>query len=105
MIPSDINGKIQTLSDAHKHILQLINRLAKLPAEPGALQDFEDTRAELGAEIHDHLKEQQADYELLAQDVEYQGSAFGWQSAGSEKVRERAEVSAQVARIGENIKT
>ena len=108
MPSSDLLSKLQSLSDAHKQTLQLINRLAKLPAEPGALSDLEDSRAELGAEIHDSLKEQQSGYELLAQEVEYQNTTSGWpdpRRLTNEKGRETADTAAQIARIGENIKT
>ena len=108
MIPPDAPSKIQKLSDAHKQTLQLVNRLAKLPAEPGSVPEFEDSRAELGAEIHDRLKQQQEDYELLAQEFEYQNSIPVWTGPGgsvSEKERKRADLAAQIARIGENLKT
>lgn len=108
MILSETSSKLQTLSDAHKQTLQLINRLAKLPAEPGAVPEYEEARAELAAEIHDSLKEQQEDYELLAQDIEYSSTTPAWKGSRgplSEKERERADLAAQVARIGENLKT
>ena len=40
MVPSDISSKLQSLFDAHKHTLQVVNRLAELPAEPGAVPEF-----------------------------------------------------------------
>ena len=108
----DLNARLVPLFEAHKQTLQLINRLAKLPAQPGSSAsnpDSSDARVELGAEIHQSLKEQEDSFELLRQEVEDQTTNINWAASGrrrnSERERDRTDLATQVTRLGENLKT
>ena len=106
--------RLTALSDAHKQTLQFINRLAKLPIQPGSSSldpNEADARLELSAEIHQSLKDQEEEFELLRQeseDLTNNTSSGGWGSASrrrdSENPSSRTAVAAQVARLGEDLK-
>ena len=103
--------RLQSLSDAHKQTAQLIGRLSKLPASPGSsplTSDAADARQELSVEIHQSLKEQDEDLELLRQEIEDQTNTVHWTSAArrrdAEKERDRTGLAQQVARLGEDLK-
>lgn len=103
--------RLQSLSDAHKQTVQLISRLSKLPAQLGSSAlnpDAADARQELSGEIHQSLKEQDEDLELLRQEIEDQTNTVSWTSAArrkdSERERDRTGLAAQVARLGEDLK-
>lgn len=106
-----LNLRLQSLFGAHKQTIQLINRLSKLPAQLGSSPlnpDEADARQELSAEIHQSLKEQDEDLELLRQEIEDQTNPVSWTSAArrrdSEKERDRTGLAAQVSRLGEDLK-
>ncbi|KAL8694445.1 MAG: hypothetical protein Q9218_000937 [Villophora microphyllina] len=106
-----LNARLQPLFDAHKQTVHLIQRLSRLPATPGSISSnpkAANGRLELSTEIHQSLKEQEEEFELLRQEVEDQTSTAGWTSAArrrnSEKERERTDLAAQVARLGEDLK-
>lgn len=108
----DLNARLVLLFDAYKQTLQLINRLARLPAQLGSSSlstDSSDARLELGAEIHQSLKEQEDSFELLRQDVEDQTTNAGWASAArnrnSEREKDRTDLATQVTRLGENLRS
>ena len=103
--------RLQLLSDAHKQTVQLISRLSKLPAHLGSSSsnpDAADARQELSAEIHQGLKEQDEDLELLRQEIEDQTNTVSWTSAArrreSERERDQSGLAAQVARLGDDLK-
>lgn len=106
-----LNARLTALFDAHKQILHLINRLAKLPSQPGTESlnpESTDARLELGADIHQSLKEQEQDFELLRQEIEDQTSANLTTAArrkDSERERETTDLLARVSRLGENLST
>ncbi|KAI9834727.1 MAG: hypothetical protein M1819_002812 [Sarea resinae] len=111
MAPDTLTARLTSLSNAHKLTVQLISRLAKLPIQPGssALNPEEaDARVELSAEIHQSLKDQDEELELLRQEVEdCVGSGIsggGRRGADGEKDRERARLGAQVTRLEEDLK-
>ena len=106
-----LNLRSQALFDAHKQTVQLINRLSKLPASSGSSSlnsDAADARQELSAEIHQSLKEQDEDLELLRQEIEDQTNTVSWTSAArrrdSERERDRSGLAQQVARLGDDLK-
>ena len=109
MNPQNLDAQIRSLNEAHKQTLQLINRLAKIPIRPGSSSLASDARVELGAEIHQSLKEQEDCFELLRQEVEDPAINAGWVPAArkrhSDKERDRADLTTQVTRLGENLKT
>ncbi|KAL8656132.1 MAG: hypothetical protein Q9210_000458 [Variospora velana] len=107
----NLTGRLQTIYDVHKQTLHLIHRLSKLPATPGSSfldPEAGDARLELSAEIHQTLKEQEEEFELLRQEVEDQTNTASWTSSArrrnSERERERTGLAAQVARLGEDQK-
>ncbi|KAL8905323.1 MAG: hypothetical protein Q9207_002714 [Kuettlingeria erythrocarpa] len=106
-----LSARLQPLFDAHKQTLHLIYRLSKLPASP-ALSSLDreagDARLELSTEIHQSLKEQEEEVELLRQEFEDQTNTASWNSRtrrkGSERETERTHLAAEVARLGEEQK-
>lgn len=110
MASDNLSGRLQAVSDSHKQTLHLIHRLQKLPAPPGTSSsdpDQGDARVELSAEIHQTLKEQEEELELLWQDVDDSTSGGGSRSRRRESEREQEgeRVAGQVARLGEDLKT
>lgn len=112
MNTQSLTTRITSLSEANKETLHLIHRLARLPAQPGSSPlnpDAGDARLELSAEIHQNLKEQDEQFELLQQEVE-EISDFGSGAVSSARRRntnqdtERTSLTAQVARLGEDLK-
>ena len=105
-------ARLTTLFESLKQVQQLITRLSKLPAQPGsspANPDEGDARIELGAEIHQRLKEQEEDFELIRQEVADQTATSSWSSAGRPRNSGRgsadADLAAQVTTFGEDLKT
>lgn len=109
MSSQNLNTELRSLFEAHKQTLQLINRLTKLPVQPGSSALTSDARVELSAEIHQSLKEQEEGFELLRQEVEGPTINAGWIPATrrkhSDKERDRTDLATQVTRLGENLKT
>ena len=103
--------RLKSLSESLREINQLINRLSKPYSRSGTsspLSGDVDTRAELTAEIHQSLKEQEEDYELLKQEVEDLTSGGNWGSGirrrDSENDGDRVTLVSQVERLGEDLK-
>ncbi|KAL8973173.1 MAG: hypothetical protein Q9183_000136 [Haloplaca sp. 2 TL-2023] len=101
-----LNKRLEPLFETHKQTAQLIQRLSKLPTTSGSNStdpEAGDARLELSTEIHQSLKEQEEDFELLRQEVEDQTNTASWTSAArrrdSEKERERIDLAARVARL------
>lgn len=115
-------ARLSTLSDSHKTTLQLIQRLAKLSFQPGSTPlDTEegDVRIELASDIHESLKQQEEDLELLRQEIE----DWAWEdpqhvahalrrkdserenSREKDREREKLRIRVQVARLGEDFKS
>lgn len=108
----NLNARLAPLFDAHKQTVHLIHRLFKLPAQPGSTllnPDASDARVELSAEIHQNLKDQEEEFELLRQEVEDQTDRGSWTSAArrrdSEVDTERTALAAQITRLGENLRS
>ena len=106
-----LNARLIPLFESLKQTQQLITQLSKSPAQPGSSSsnpDEGDARLELGAEIHQSLKEQEEDFELLRQEVEDQTNTSSWSSSArrrdSAKDGERTDLAAQVTRLGEDLK-
>lgn len=110
MKPPPLTARLNALSDSHKVTQQLIHRLSKLGGSPQPGSKYPDgadeVRVELGAEIHESLKQQEEDLELLRQEAEeLTGSQYNaGRRRNSEKDRERARLAAQVARLGEDLR-
>ena len=106
-----LQARLTPLFDSLKQTQQLITRLSKLPATPGSSpsnSEEADARVELSAEIHQSLKEQEEEFELLRQEVEDQTNTSSWSSNArrkdSGKEREKTDLAAQVTRLGEDLK-
>lgn len=110
MVTTALSERISSLLDAHRQTVQLITRLSKLPIQPGSSSldpEAADARVELSSEIHQNLKDQEEELELLRQEVEDLTNASAWGSSRrreSEKDKEYASLAAQVARLGEDLK-
>ena len=111
MTAQALNARLTPLFDSLKQTQQLINRLSKFPAHPGASpssSDEGDALVELSAEIHQTLKEQEEEFELLRQEVEDQTNTSGWLSStrrrDSAKDSQRTDLAAQITRLGEDLK-
>ncbi|KAL8660979.1 MAG: hypothetical protein Q9202_006049 [Teloschistes flavicans] len=103
-----LNARLQPLFDAHRQTVHLTQRLSKTPATSTSNSSDPDAinaPLELSAEIHQSLKEQEEEFELLRQEIEDHTS---WTAAAkrrnNEKERERTDLAAQVARLGEDLK-
>ncbi|KAL8728613.1 MAG: hypothetical protein Q9166_005266 [cf. Caloplaca sp. 2 TL-2023] len=111
MSTESLSARLQSLYDAHKQTVYLIHRLSKHHGSPGSSSldpEAGDARLELATEIHQSLKEQHEDFDLLRQEVEDQTNTASWVSSArsrdSEKERERTDLAAQIARLGEDLK-
>jgi len=109
MTTPSLSTRLTALSDANKTTLHLIHRLAKLHFQPGSTPlDSEegDVRVELSSEIHDNLRQQEEELELLKQEVEdvTSGGFVPSRRRDSERDRERARLSIQVARLEEDLR-
>lgn len=105
-----LQARLTPLFDSLKQTQQLITRLSKLPSSAGSSpSNLEgDARVELSADIHQSLKEQEEDFELLRQEVEDQTNSSSWASNArrrdSGREREKTDLTAQVTRLGEDLK-
>jgi protein transport protein SEC20 len=104
MASNDVSSNLATLVTAHKKTLHLIHRLQRLPAQPGSFNSETDARVELSAEIHQNLKEQGEELELLRQEVE-EYSNGGARRRSSEKAQERERTVGTVAKLEEDLKS
>ena len=107
-----LQARLTPLFDSLKQTQLLINRLSKVSDRPVSAPsdaDEGDARVELSAEIHQTLKEQEEEFELLRQEFEYQTSSSICSSTGSLRGtgRERfsTDLAARVTRLGEDLKT
>lgn len=115
-----ITARLSALSEYHKTTLHLIQRLSKLSFQPGSTpRDTEegDVRIELTSDIHESLKQQEEDLDLLKQEIEDwawedpQHAAQSLRRKDSEREREKdrerekLRIRVQVARLGEDLKT
>ncbi|EON62001.1 hypothetical protein W97_01220 [Coniosporium apollinis CBS 100218] len=110
MSTQSLLSRLDALSEANKSTLQLIQRLSKLTFQPGSTAlngDGDDVRVELSSEIHESLRQQEQEFELLKQEAEDFTSVEplgGRHRRDSERDRERSRISVQVARLGEDLK-
>ncbi|KAL8714916.1 MAG: hypothetical protein Q9220_001429 [cf. Caloplaca sp. 1 TL-2023] len=107
----NLNLRLQPLFDAYRQTIHLIQRLSKFSATPGtSILDPEanDARIELSNEIHQSLKEQEEELELVRQEAEDLTNTASWTAAArprdSERESERTILAAQVARLSEDLK-
>lgn len=86
-------------------MLQLINKLGKVNFQPGS-EEGSDVRAELTSEIHENLKQQEEDLELLRQEIEdaTTGPGVSAKRRDSEREKDKTRLNIQVAKLGEDLK-
>lgn len=116
MSSQSLSSRLQVLSDTHKHTFDLIQRLQKLPANPGSVSPGVDPLIKLATEIHQRLKEQEDALEILKHEADNGLAESGpvggrWVGGGSvtrrrhsEREQERERAAATVARLGEDLK-
>ncbi|MCJ1393501.1 hypothetical protein MMC18_006376 [Xylographa bjoerkii] len=111
MTTQELNSRLKSLSEALREASSLIIKLSKLSAPSNNSSPHPDQaegRVELSAEIHQSLKEQEEDYELLKQEVQDLESGGSWASGArrrdSEKDKERITLLTQLERLGEDLK-
>lgn len=112
MSAASLHARLAPLFESLKHTQHLITRLSKLPHSPGSsapIRDEGDARIELSTEIHESLKEQEEDYELVRQEAEdllNNSTRGGRRDVGRESNREKGkdDLASQVARLGEDLK-
>jgi protein transport protein SEC20 len=99
-----IQERLTALQDTTREIEELIQRLATLKFQPGSIpldEDGEgDVSAELGREIHQTLKEQLEDLQILEQEA--QDVPPG--RYGSDQQHDKAELARRLVRAGEELK-
>lgn len=71
----DLSARLSALQETTRQVSLLISRLANLKFQPGSVpldlsDEEDDITSELSSEIHQTLKEQEEDLELLEQEVE-----------------------------------
>ncbi|KAI9886804.1 MAG: hypothetical protein M1823_001374 [Watsoniomyces obsoletus] len=97
---ASLHARLSALTDARKTTQTLITRLSRLPASPGSSNNS-DVRAELSGEIHQLLKEQEEELDLVRQDLE---DFVVGRGDRREKEAERARLDISVQRLGEDLK-
>jgi protein transport protein SEC20 len=98
-----LQERLTALQNTTKQVEELIHRLANIKFQPGSIPPDDedgDVSAELSSEIHQTLKEQAEDLELLDQDVQDLPSG----RPGSDRERDKAELSSRVTRAGQELK-
>ena len=106
MPPQDLSSRLKSLSESHRDTVRLIQRLSNFSPATASAEDNE-TRLELGAKIHQSLKDQEEELELLRQGTEDLFSVDTWSSTrrkDSEKNKDRVALVTQVDRLAEDLK-
>lgn len=103
-----LSSRLSSLSDQNGTTVQLIERLSDLKFQPGStpLEGGDgDVRVELSSEIHENLKQQEEELELLRQEAEELGRGVQGKGRGSsQRDRDRSRIGNQVAKLGEDLK-
>lgn len=107
---TSLTTRLNGLSESYKTTLHLISRLSKLQFQPGStpLNDGAegDVRVELSSDIHESLKQQEEELELLKQEIEdlTPTDSYNYRRRETNLDRERSRLSVQVARLGEDLR-
>jgi protein transport protein SEC20 len=94
-----LDSRLNALHEAHKNTIQLINRLATSKPHSATQTD-----PDLIAEIHESLKRQDEELEILRQELQDSSYSDATSRPGSDREREHATLAVQVARLGEDFK-
>src|SRR5271169_4189203 len=98
-----LQERLTALQTTTKQVEELIHRLANIKFQPGSIpldDEDGDVSAELSAEIHQTLKEQAEDLELLDQEIQDLPSG----RPGSDRERDKEDLSSRVTRAGQELK-
>ena len=98
-----LQERLTALHNTTKQVEELIHRLANIKFQPGSIpldDEDGDVGAELSSEIHQTLKEQAEDLELLGQEAQDLPSG----RPGSDRERDKVELSSRVTRAGQELK-
>lgn len=98
-----LQERLTALQTTTKQVEELTYRLANIKFQPWSIpldDEDDDVSAELSSEIHQTLKEQAEDLELLDQEVQDLPSG----RPGSDRERDKAELSSRVTRAGQELK-
>lgn len=112
MSTASLHARLIPLFDSLKQTQHLINRLSKLPSSPGSSssdRDEGDARLELSSEIHQSLKEQEEDFELVRQEAEDLPDSSVWARRRgniTESLREtgKNDLASQIAKLSDDLK-
>lgn len=110
MTSQELGPRLRALSEVHKEASQLIGDLSRF-ATPTTTSSLDEgpTRSELSSSIHQSLKEQEEDLEILKQEVDdlvSSGSGgSGVRRRDGEKDRDRVTFLTQVERLGEDLRS
>lgn len=109
MNAQSLNARLTPLFDAHKQTIHLIHRLSKLQSKPATgstNSDSTEVRVELSAEIHQSLKEQEEEFELLRQGFEDLNNNGSWgRRRDTDRNQETIALAAQITRLEEDLKS
>jgi len=107
----DLVTRLTALSESHRAVGHLVQRLAKLDFQPGSQPlhstNEGDVRLELSAEIHESLKAIEEELELLRQevdDVTQQGGPAGRRRDTAQE-NERNRLAVLLARLTEDLRS
>ncbi|KAL8876282.1 MAG: hypothetical protein Q9198_005497 [Flavoplaca austrocitrina] len=108
MIVQHVHVSLRQLNDAHKQTVQLIHRLGRHSVPLGSNALNSNVRLELSTEIHQNLKDQEEELELLRQEIDDQTVHTAWTTSlrkrNGAKQRDYTDVVAELARLAEDLK-
>ena len=103
-----VHVSLRQLNDAHKQTVQLIHRLGRHSVPLGSNALNSNVRLELSIEIHQNLKDQEEELELLRQEIDDQTVHTAWTTSlrkrNGAKQRDYTDVVAELARLAEDLK-
>lgn len=97
MTTASLQVRLASLNDSRKTTHALIHRLSRFPAQPGS--DNSEVRGELSGEIHQLLKGQEEELDLLRQEVD--DFVVG---RDRDREAEKARLEIGVQRLGEDLR-
>ena len=93
-----ISERLKALQESNTQLKELINRLATINFQPGSVplggDDEDNVMQELAAEIHQLIREEDEDFELLNEEIEELDEG----KRGSEMEQQKAELKGAVMR-------
>ena len=94
-----LESRLNALHEAHKNTVQLINRLTNSKQQTPA-----QSESDLISEIHDNLKAEDEELDILRQELQDSTYSEPTFRTGSEREKEQAALAVQVARLGEDFR-